>query len=215
MPDFKFKKFIKQDLAQYREMSVNNDLLIDVEAILKKFHEKFLSCLDEKGNKETLTNPSWELVEKLESLLNVNLEGEYFGTKLAHPFMVAPGKHTRVGRQDPLRLIKSRVAEGWGGIVLKTVVGDDGAGNCSALDNRGDVYWPVLKNIDEHQFISAERGSKLNVNSYTREFLKPAMELGESTRSVMIPSILCPVPVSSYKDEWTSTLQRIHAHSRI
>ncbi|MHA1697319.1 MAG: indolepyruvate ferredoxin oxidoreductase subunit alpha [Promethearchaeota archaeon] len=209
MPVYNFMKTFRQDLQPYREITINKELINLVEDIFSKHHSKIKDIRNDDLKPDLIARHAWSLAEKIEDALNISLQGNYFGKKLPHPFIVAPGKHTRPGKKNHLQSLKWRAAEGWSGAVAKTVVGETRDGNCPMLDSRGDVYWPVILNADFFQFISGERGSKLSLNDYISNFLKPALDLADQCEFLIIPSLICSFPVKEHLPEWEHSLQML------
>lgn len=208
MPIYNFSKSLKQDFKPYTEIKIGKSIINSVDEIFTKYHKDFLDNF--RSKKENISN-SGILTQKLEDLLNIDLTGDYFGRDLLHPIMVAPGKHSRIGKKDDYcRLIRFRILEGYSGIILKTAIGNDKFKNCSMDNNRGDVYSPSYKLINETMFLSGERGAKLDIDEYCQSFLKDCIELGKKTETLIVPSILCGLPLQERLDEWKYTMDSIY-----
>ncbi|MBD3185713.1 hypothetical protein GF325_02700 [Candidatus Bathyarchaeota archaeon] len=189
-------------------MSIDKDIIKRVEKIFTN------ACpyleMSQDRNSKARAALSWELACRLEDELGIELKASYFGTKLPHPFMVAPGKHTRPGTgSSRLSLIEARMKEGWAGAILKTVVGNDGTGSKASSKNQGDAYWPVLKHAGGMQFISGERGMKLDLEACMSEFIGPCLEIASEYGFPVVPSLICGFPLEKYEKEWLHSMKQL------
>lgn len=189
-------------------MSIDKDIIKRVAKIFTNAYP-YLEMSQDRRSKE-LTALSWGLASRLEDELGIELKGSYFGRKLPHPFMVAPGKHTRPGTgSSRLSSIEARMEEGWAGAILKTVVGNDGTGSKASSRNQGDAYWPVLKHAGEMQFISGERGMKLDLETCMTEFIAPCWERASENDFTVAPSLICGFPLEKHEKEWFHSMKQI------
>ncbi|MHA1791290.1 MAG: ATP-binding protein [Promethearchaeota archaeon] len=201
-------KALKKQFSSFSEIEIKKDRFNAIKSIFSRFWN---SGDNETGNEIT----SWDLASEIEKEFNVDLKTSYFGEEIAHPFMVAPGKHTRPGNDDKIRAIKKRVSEGWSGIVLKTAVGSLGGKDVAVEEHFGDVYWPVYKKISRNQFISGERGADLKLDTYISDYMIPSLELGSEHSCLIVPSLICKLPINEFRNEWKYSLQQFYEHSRL
>jgi dihydroorotate dehydrogenase/NAD-dependent dihydropyrimidine dehydrogenase PreA subunit len=205
-----FYKILRNDMAKIHNFLVSKEEILTLCQIFWDHFESIRNnYLKNDLKRQSMETFSWKLAEEINDKLNISLQSRYFGTKIAHPFIAAPAKHTREGTEiDYSRLIRLRIIEGWAAIVPKTVIGSDIEGKCSLSSNLGDAYFPPFTMIDKNNFQSAERGSHFSLDEYLPIF-KENVELGKSAQVPIIGSILAGFPVQSYEEEWTHTLKKI------
>lgn len=212
MPTYNFSNNLKQDFKPYSEMHIADSVFKAIDDIFSRHQKRLTSNSIRDGD---ISATAYELKDAIESELNIDLTGNYFGRDLAHPIMLAPGKHSRVGPKDePLRIVKFRVAEGFSGIILKTAIANDQKGTCSMIKNRGDAYSPSFKRVSRDMFLSGERGAKLDIRGYCENFLQPLLSQFNHGEVVIVPSILSGLPLKENEGEWRNSfnhlLQKTH-----
>ncbi|MHA1681345.1 MAG: indolepyruvate ferredoxin oxidoreductase subunit alpha [Promethearchaeota archaeon] len=209
MPVYNTLAPLRKQFGPYKEINIKSESLDVVESIFERYYKRMDAKRRSKGQELMEESYAWDLAGEIENALGISLESTYFDRKLAHPFMVAPGKHTRPGNGNILRPVMLRIAEGWAGVVLKTVAGNEPDGSCSAIKHKGDLYWPVLKTCDKDQFISGERGARYDLGFYKEFFLEPSVKMGITSGIPVVPSLICGVPVLQHEQEWIHSLKML------
>jgi len=99
---------------------------------------------------------------------------------------------------------------GWAGIGLKTLVGNDEDGRCSLAERSRKVFFaPDKRFLSQTRFLSGERGSELDVDTYVREVLRDSLAVGEEAGILVKPSFTCGRPFEEHVAEWHYTIRRL------
>jgi len=139
------------------------------------------------------------------------LKGKYGDFVLKNPILVAPGQLTRTFSQ----ILKIKKA-GYGGCVLKSVVGEDKDGNCSMLEMRKPpTYIKTVYDEDDKEkkcpIIHWDgRADTRNLSEYL-DFAREAVKLMDEN-FLIVASILChlPLPDEDFKkEEWIFTTEKL------
>jgi len=143
----------------------------------------------------------------------IDISASYVDQKLRNPIMVAPGQMTLSEGQ-----IKRIADAGYGGLILKSVVGEDKNGNASMAEygfRRKPTYIKTVfdENDTEKKMPIIHWDGRLDTRGLDEylKFAEKAMNIGKEKNIPVIASFLCHLPQEGEdwkKEEWTYTTER-------
>jgi len=141
-------------------------------------------------------------IDRVEKSLNkdfgITFRSTYLDLELRNPIIVAPGPLSQTTSQ-----VVRAASSGFGGIVLKSVVGEDRNGDCSMKMLRTKPTYGRWVNDDEGNPVYHWNGG-LDLRTFTEylKFAEKAFKIGEELNFAVIPSFLCHLPKNIDKEDW-------------
>lgn len=140
------------------------------------------------------------LTEHIKDRFGIDISSKYGPNIITNPIMVAPGQITLTKGQVGL------ISEaGYGGLVLKSFVGEDQTGSCSLNSFRVKPTW--IKTFFEAEDIKGEHpiihwNGRLDIRDWNvyRPFAQQSLEIGLDTGICVVASLLCHLPQED--EEW-------------
>ncbi len=153
-----------------------------------------------------------DLTGQIRAALGVDVAVNCLGVALANPFIVASGQET-MGQVQ----VKGICEAGWGGFVLKTFIGEDGAGHASlAASRKKAVSQKIVFEGDdtEHRrpVVLWDGAGDVRAWASYKPFAEYCFAEGRAARSLAIGSLKAgfPAPGETWKEqEWLLTAQRL------
>jgi len=164
-----------------------------------------LACLE----KDYVKGRTRIVEEAVKKELGVDLSASYLGLRLRNPLVIAPGPLSQ-----SLRQIERAARAGYGGMVLKSVIGEDKNGNASMRMLRTKptfVRW--VEDEEGNPVYHWNGGLDLrNLSDYLK-FAEKAFRLGRDLRFPLVASFLCHLPKERDEewkvDEWEFTVRKL------
>jgi dihydroorotate dehydrogenase (fumarate) len=139
----------------------------------------------------------------------IDLSSSYLDLELKNPIIVAPGPLSQTTSQ-----IERAVRAGYGGMVLKSVIGEDKNGNASMKSLRTKpsfVRW--VKDEEGNPIFHWNGGLDLRSLAEYLRFTEEAFQLGKKLGFPLILSFLCHLPKDRDEEwkveEWEYTVRRL------
>ncbi|MBS7657036.1 hypothetical protein KEJ33_03840 [Candidatus Bathyarchaeota archaeon] len=155
-------------------------------AWLKQIEKDFINDGMDKVNKS------------LDKNFGITLLSTYLDFELKSPIIVAPGPLSQTTSQ-----IVRAATSGFGGMVLKSVVGEDKYGNSSMKMLRTKPTFARWVSDDEGNPVYHWNGG-LDQRTFTEylKFAEKSFKIGEELKFAIIPSFLCHLPKDIEKEDW-------------
>jgi hypothetical protein len=155
------------------------------------------------------------LEDAIEAEFGIDLSASYLGLKLKNPIIVAPGPLSHV-----LSQVERAAKSGYGGMVLKSVVGEDKNGNASMkLLRTKPNFARWVKDADGNPIFHWNGGLDLRNLAEYLKFAESAFELGKKLGFPLIASFLCHLPKEEDEEwkveEWGYTARKLSMHACI
>lgn len=153
------------------------------------------------------------LTEIIKDRFGIDVSSKYGPKTIKNPVMVAPGQITRTKAQVGL------ISEaGYGGLVLKSFVGEDRSGSCSLKSFRLKPKWiKTFYEADdlkgEYPIIHWNGGLDIRDWNLYRPFVRQVYEMGLNTGRCVVASLLCHLPQEGeewLEAEWVYTTKELY-----
>jgi dihydroorotate dehydrogenase (fumarate) len=130
--------------------------------------------------------------------IGIDLTSFYLDLELKNPLIVAPGPLSQAVFQ-----VERAARAGYGGMVLKSVIGEDKHGNSSMKSLRAKPTFARWVNDEEGNPIYHWNGGldRRNLSDYIK-FAEKAFRKGSELSFPLIPSFLCHLPRKVDEEEW-------------
>jgi len=153
--------------------------------------------------------------EIVKDRLGVDLSASYMGLELRNPLIVAPGPLS----QSPFQ-IKRAAKSGFGGMVLKSVIGENKEGNASMKSLRTrPTYTKWVEDEEENPVFHWNGGLDQRCFKDYLKFAKSAFQLGKELDFPLIVSFLCHLPKERDEEwkfeEWEYTVKKLYEAASI
>ncbi len=147
--------------------------------------------------------------QSIMEMFEIDLSASYLGLKLRNPLIIAPGPLSQ-----SLFHVKRAAKSGFGGMVLKSVVGEDKNGNASMKFLRAKPTFAKWVEDEEGNPVFHWNGGldQRCLNDYLK-FIKSAFHLGKKMEFPLILSFLCHLPKDVDEEwkveEWEYTVKKL------
>lgn len=171
-----------------------------------------IRALLERLKKEIISGDLYGLLERE---FGIDLSASYLDLNLRNPIIVAPGPLSQSISQ-----IKRAAKAGYGGMVLKSVVGEDRRGNASmSMMRRGSTFARWVYDDEGNPIFHWNGGlDPRNLRDYL-EFAREAFKIGKELEFPLVASLLCHLPKNVDEEwraeEWEHTTKELVEAARI